>query len=296
MAAWTTEQIPPLTDTTVIVTGANSGLGYHTALALARAGADVVIGCRDPSRGDEAARTLRDASGGRVTPLPLDLADLASIRAFVARFTDERPRLDVLVNNAGVMALPRRETTVDGFERQFGTNHLGHFALTGLLWPALRRSPAARVVSVSSMMAFAARLDLGDLQGERRYGPLTAYNRTKLANLYFMLELGRRARGTSVRSLAAHPGAAVTNLQRHAYGASIRLIGQSAAAGALPSLYAATVPDVQSGDYYGPRWFGAWGAPHRARIPGLARDESIAARLWDLSEQLTGVRYPAGAA
>jgi NAD(P)-dependent dehydrogenase (short-subunit alcohol dehydrogenase family) len=293
MAAWTTEQIPRLADTTAIVTGANSGIGYHTALALARAGADVVIGCRDPARGDEAARALQGASGGRVEAHPLDLADLASVRAFVARFTAERPRLDLLVNNAGVMALPRRETTADGFERQFGTNHLGHFALTGLLWPALRRSPAARVVSVSSMMAFTVRLDLDDLQSERRYRPLTTYSRTKLANLYFMLELGRRARGTAVRSLAAHPGAAITNLQRHAYAASIRLIGQSAAAGALPSLYAATAPDIRSGDYYGPRWFGAWGAPHPARIPGRARDESIAARLWDLSEQLTDVRYPA---
>ncbi len=294
--AWTTEQIPTLTGTTAIVTGANSGIGYFTALALARAGADVVIGCRHFARGDTAARDLQRASGGRVTQIPLDLADLASIRGFVDRFHGERPQLDILVNNAGVMALPRRETTVDGFERQFGTNHLGHFALTGLLWPALRRSPAPRVVTVSSLMSWSARLDLEDLHGERRYRPMNAYSRTKLANLHFMLELARRAEATNVRSIAAHPGMATTNLQRHAFDRLVRIIGQSAAAGALPSLYAATAPDARAGGFYGPRWFGAYGAPTTAWIPGHARDERIAARLWDLSEQLTGVRFPAGAA
>jgi NAD(P)-dependent dehydrogenase (short-subunit alcohol dehydrogenase family) len=294
--AWTTEQIPRLTGTTAIVTGANSGIGYFTALALARAGADVVIGCRDPARGDAAARDLQSASGGRVTQLPLDLADLSSVRTFVDRFLSDHPRLDLLVNNAGVMALPRRETTVDGFERQFGTNHLGHFALTGLLWPALRRSPAARVVTVSSLMAWSARLDLDDLQSERRYRPMDAYSRTKLANLHFMLGLARRAEATDIRSIAAHPGMAATNLQRHAFDRLVRIIGQSAAAGALPSLYAATAPDARAGGFYGPRWFGAFGAPTTAWIPGHARDERIAARLWDQSEQLTGVRFPAGAA
>jgi len=298
---WTTEQIPPLTDKAAIVTGANSGIGYHTALALARAGADVVLGCRDPARGDAAARDLQSASGGRVTQIPLDLADLSSVRTFVDRFLASRPQLDLLVNNAGVMALPRRETTATaggrgGFERQFGTNHLGHFALTGLLWPALCRSPAARVVTVSSLMAWTARLDLDDLQSERRYRPMEAYSRTKLANLHFMLELVRRAEGTRVRSVAAHPGMATTNLQRHAFDRLAKFIGQSAASGALPSLYAATSPDVRAGGFYGPRWFGAYGAPTTAWIPGHARDERIAARLWDLSEQLTGVRFPAGAA
>ena len=292
---WTPAQIEPLAGTTAIVTGANSGIGYHTALALARAGADVVIGCRDPARGEAAARSLQTSSGGRVTALSLDLADLASVRSFTARFLAERPRLDLLVNNAGVMALPRRETTADGFERQFGTNHLGHFALTGLLWPALLASPAARVVSVSSLMAWTARLDLGDLQSERRYRPMTAYSRTKTANLHFMLGLVRRAAGTAVRSLAAHPGAASTNLQRHAFDRSVKIIGQSAASGALPSLYAATAPDARAGGFYGPRWFGAWGAPTTATIPGHARDEQVAARLWDISEQLTGVHFPARA-
>lgn len=290
MPGWTPEQIPPLTDKTAIVTGANSGIGYHTALGLARAGADVVLACRDPARGDAAARELQSASAGRITAMPLDLADLASIRQFATRLGRERPRLDILVNNAGVMAIPTRETTTDGFERQFGTNHLGHFALTGLLLPALKNSPAPRVVTVSSMMAWTARLDPDDLQSERRYRPLHVYSRTKTANLLFMLELGRRA--SDLCSVAAHPGAATTNLQRHAYDRSIKLIGQTAAAGAQPSLYAATAPGLRSGDYVGPRWFGAWGAPSPARIPGHARDERLAARLWDLSEQLTCVRYP----
>lgn len=296
MTGWTLEQIPRIADHTAIVTGANSGIGYHTALALARAGADVILGCRDPARGEEAARTLRAATSGRVTPMQLDLADLASVRSFAARVLAERPRLDLLINNAGVMGLQTRERTVDGFERQFGTNHLGPFALTGLLWPALRASPAARVIAVSSLMAWTTRLDLDDLHGERRYHPLVAYSRTKLANLLFMLELGRRNRDRNIVSLAAHPGAAITNLQRHAYGTSIKFIGQSAAAGALSSACAATIPNARSGDYYGPRWFGAWGAPHAARLPGAAHDPRTAARLWDLSQQATGVHFPAPAA
>ncbi len=291
MSGWQTQDIPRQDGKTAVITGANSGIGYYTALELARAGARVVIGCRDAARGEAALKALREGSGGQVELVALDLASQASVRAFAAEVQAAHPRVDLLINNAGVMAMPRREVTVDGFERQFGTNVLGHFALTGLLWPALAASPAARVVTVSSMMAWVARIDLDDLQSERRYSPMGTYSRTKLADLIFTLELQRRAAGTSVISVASHPGGSTTNLQRHSFDGLMKLVGQSAADGALPSLYAATAADVRGGEYFGPRgWFGARGAPGRARVPRRARDERIAAGLWDRLEQLTGVR------
>ncbi len=297
MSSWTAADIPRQSGKLAVITGANSGIGYYTALELARAGATVVIGCRDAARGEAAAQQLRGESGGAVSLIPLDLASLASVREFAARVRALHPQVDLLVNNAGIMALPRRELTVDGFERQFGTNVLGHFALTGLLWPALQASPAARVVTVSSLMAWSAWLDLGDLQSERRYSPMNTYSRSKLADLVFMLELQRRAAGSSVRSVGAHPGGSSTNLQRHAFSGMMGVFGQSAAAGALPSLYAATAPDVQGGDFYGPRsWFGMRGAPGPARVPRRARDPQIAAGLWAACEQLTGVRFELAAA
>lgn len=292
MSGWQTQDIPRQGGKTAVVTGANSGIGYYTALELARAGADVVIGCRDPARGEEAVRTLREQSGGQVSLVPLDLASLASVRDFAEQVRASHPRIDLLINNAGVMAVPRRETTVDGFERQFGTNVLGHFALTGLLWPALQQSPAARVVTLSSLMAWAARLDLEDLQSERRYSPMGTYSRSKLADLMFTLELQRRVGDGHIISVGAHPGASSTNLQRHSFDGMMKFVGQSAADGALPSLYAATAADVRGGDYYGPRgWFGMRGAPGRARVPRWARDERIAAGLWQRAEELTGVRF-----
>lgn len=293
MGGWSTQDIPRQDGKVAVVTGANSGIGYFTALELARAGAEVVIGCRDAQRGEEAAASLRRQSGeGKVRLVPLDLASLASVKSFAEQVRAEHPRVDVLVNNAGVMAVPKRETTVDGFERQFGTNHLGHFALTGRLLPSLKASPAARVVTVSSTMAWVARLDLDDLQSERRYSPMGTYSNTKLANQLFMFELQRRARGTSILSVGAHPGASVSNLQRYSYAGVVRLFGQSSADGALPSLHAATASDVQSGAYFGPaRWFGTRGAPVAARSPKRARDELTAARLWARSEELTGVRF-----
>lgn len=298
MSGWGTRDIPRLDGKTAVVTGANSGIGYYTALELARAGAAVVIGCRDAGRGEEALRNLRQQSGGQVSLLPLDLSSLASVRSFAADVLEAHPRVDLLINNAGIMALPRRETTIDGFERQFGTNHLGHFALTGLLWPALRASAAARVVTVSSGVAWGARLDIDDLQSERRYTPMGAYGQSKLANLMFMLELHRRAGGPQLRadspqlrSVAAHPGGAATNLQKHAFTRSIKWFGQPAEDGALPSLRAATAADVKGGEYYGPRFFAMRGAPTRAWIPPQARDQQKAGRLWQRSEELTGVRF-----
>jgi NAD(P)-dependent dehydrogenase (short-subunit alcohol dehydrogenase family) len=292
MRGWNTGDIPRQDGRTAVVTGANSGIGFPTALALARAGATVVIGCRDAQRGAEAAQRLRAESGGQVTLVPLDLASLASVRGFAEQVRAAHPRLDLLVNNAGIMALPRRESTTDGFELQFGTNHLGHFALTGLLWPALRASPDARVVTVSSMMAWVGRFDPDDPQRERRYRPMAVYSNTKLANLLFMLELQRRFGGAALRSVASHPGVTPTNLQKHAHAGTVRLLGQPVADGALPSLYAATAEDVRGGEFFGPQgWFGTRGAPGRARLPGRARDERAAERLWALSEELTGVRF-----
>jgi NAD(P)-dependent dehydrogenase (short-subunit alcohol dehydrogenase family) len=292
MSDWQTTDIPSQAGKLAVVTGANSGIGYYTALELARAGAEVILGCRDAAKGEQAARALQEASGGRVTLRPLDLASLASVRSFAADLLAEHPRLDLLINNAGVMALPRRELTVDGHERQFATNVLGHFALTSLLWPGLAAAPAARVVTLSSLMAWTARLDLTDLQSERSYRPMHVYSRTKLADLMFALELHHRAADGPVISVAAHPGGSTTNLQRHSFDWLIRRIGQSAAAGALPSLYAATAPGVRGGEYFGPRrCFGMYGPPERARVPRWARDERVAADLWVRCEQLTGAHF-----
>jgi NAD(P)-dependent dehydrogenase (short-subunit alcohol dehydrogenase family) len=299
---WTAADIPALGGRTAIVTGANSGLGFEVALELARHGAEVTMLVRDATRGAAALERLRaQVPDAHATLALADLADLASVRTFTAGWlADDRPA-DVLVNNAGVMALPR-SLTVDGFERQFGTNHLGHFALTSLLLPALRQRPGARVVTVSSGVAQAGRIDLDDLQGERRYWRWGAYAQSKLANLLFAFELDRRAADTTLVSVAAHPGFAATNLQAasprqqgHRWRADAvtfgaRLFGQSAAAGAWPLLYAATAPDVHGGDYYGPG--GPWslrGHPTLVPPPRRAVDAELAAALWAVSERLTGV-------
>ena len=305
MPTWTTAAIPPLDGRVVIVTGANSGLGFETARALARAGARVVLACRDPDRGAAAVHRLREEAGADVELAPLDLADLASVRTFAAGFSAGHDRLDVLVNNAGVMAIPRRETA-DGFEMQLGTNHLGHFALTGHLLDRLLATPGARVVTVSSMAARGARIRFDDLQGVRHYGRWSGYGRAKLANQLFALELDRRVagRGADLVSVAAHPGYAATNLQMvgpQMTGSDLMervtrlgntLLAQSAADGALPSLYAATAPDVRGGQFFGPdRLFGMRGSPKRIPFLKAATDTGTARRLWEVSEELTGVRY-----
>jgi NAD(P)-dependent dehydrogenase (short-subunit alcohol dehydrogenase family) len=292
MSPWSTESIPKQDGRTALVTGANSGLGLQTSIALARAGGRVLMACRDPQRGTEAlARVRSEAPGADVRLLALDLASLASVRTAAAALDTD---LDLLVCNAGVMA-PPRQTTADGFELQLGTNHLGHFALTGLLLPRL--AAGARVVVVSSDAAKIGKIRFDDLMGEKRYRRWLAYGQSKLANLLFLRELSRRA-GSRLVVAGAHPGYAATNLQSAPgiAGAVMalgnRLIAQSDADGALPQLYAATMPDVVSGDYFGPDGLlGIKGAPHRVTPIAAAQDDAVAARLWQVSEQLTGVTY-----
>jgi len=300
MSKWTNGDIPDLSGKRVIVTGANSGIGLRTALELARHGAGVVLACRSAERGERALATIRaEVPDGDVTLGSLDLADLASVRAFASAHAGP---LDLLVNNAGVMALPYR-TTADGFEMQFGTNHLGHFALTGLLLPGLLERPGARVVTVTSLMHRFGRLGLDDLDAERRYRKWPVYCRSKLANLVFAKELDRRAPFVSV---AAHPGYASTNLQRtgpRMAGSKVSealadlattLLAQSDATGAWPSLYAATSADVEGGQCYGPRGPGqSRGAPGRVRTLGRAADPELGRRLWEVSQERTGVSYDA---
>ena len=320
---WSQSWADDLTGTTVLVTGANSGIGYQAALQLARAGARVLLTSRDPLRGDEALGQLRvTVPGADVALEQLDLADLASVRALAGRLAGSTGRLDVLVNNAGVMATPRR-TTADGFELQLGTNHLGHFALTGLLLPLLLAGvgPASargadgagvpRVVTVSSSMHRSGRIHRDDLMGERSYRPWRAYGQSKLANLLFMTELQRRAdaAGVPLVSVAAHPGYAATNLQSvgpqmsgSRLGARMmdlgnRLFAQSAEQGAWPTVRAAADPAAAGGDYYGPSGFGeSRGAPTKVGMSAAARDAGTAGWLWERSVELTGVDYLALAA
>ncbi|MDQ2924894.1 MAG: oxidoreductase [Acidobacteriota bacterium] len=301
---WTTGQIPPQTGKTALITGANSGIGYQAALVLARHGAHVLLGVRSRAKGEAAlARLQEEVPGASAEVAELNMASLASIRRFVEGFA--RP-LDVLVNNAGAMALPKRELTEDGFERQFGTNHMGHFALTGLLMPRLLQSSSPRVVTVSSLAHRNGKMDFDDLQGAKKYSPWTAYNQSKLANLLFALELDRRARsaGSRLRSIPVHPGIARTRIVVNGPGVSgpkmvvLKLltpfITQDDAAGALPTLYAATAPEARGGVYIGPDGFKAFkGSPTVERPRPQALDEAVAKRLWSVSEELTGVVYPA---
>ncbi|MFI9105946.1 oxidoreductase [Streptomyces fildesensis] len=300
---WTANDIPDQTGRTAVVTGANSGIGYCAAKELARRGALVVLACRSEERGQAAAdRLVAEVPEARAVFQRLDLGDLGSVRAFAEEFAGDR--LDLLVNNAGVMALPYTQTA-DGFETQFGVNHLGHFALTGLLLPKLLATPGARVVSVSSGMHAIANVDLGDLNSERRYRRWIAYGRSKSANLLFIHELARQLEtmGADLVAAAAHPGYAETNLQTA--GAKMegrkaaervavvgnRIIGQSAAAGALPTLYAATAPDVAPDSFIGPRFLGWRGAPNRSWRASWTKDDRAGEMLWTASEQLTGVTY-----
>ncbi len=294
---WTAADMPDLTGSRAVVTGASSGLGLVTARELARAGASVIAACRNVQKGEKA---LAGASGVEIRPL--DLADLWSVRGFADRIREEGAAVDLLINNAGVMAPPRRALTADGFELQFGTNHLGHFALTGLLLAALLDGPAPRVVTLSSNAHRTWRINFDNLQGERRYVGWLAYGQSKLANLLFCFELGRRAAaaGRSLVSVAAHPGYAATNLQFAApsrleaamMAITNRLFAQSAEMGALPTLYAATMPDLASGTFVGPDGlFEGRGYPHVVGAAGRAYDEEAARRLWEVSEELTGVRY-----
>ncbi|MER7410515.1 oxidoreductase [Streptomyces cacaoi] len=297
---WTARNMPDQSGRTAVVTGANGGLGYVTARELARRGARVVLACRSEERGAAArerlVRELPEAAE-RTQLRPLDLGDLSSVRAFAKELPDAR--VDLLINNAGVMALPYG-TTADGFETQFGVNHLGHFALTGLLLERLLAAPAPRVVTVSSGLHALANIDLRDLDSRVRYGRWTAYARAKTANLLFTHELARRARHTALIAAAAHPGYADTGLQTA--GARLegrraierfmrlgnRLAAQPARGGALPLLYAATAPEVAPDAFIGPRLL-ARGAPVSSPRAPWTRDDRAAALLWAASERLTGV-------
>ena len=299
---WTANDIPRQDGRTAIVTGANSGIGLIAARELARAGARVVLACRNATKGAEAVSGISAAMpGAKVELASLDLGSLDSIRAFGERFSSTNDRLDLLVNNAGVMAAPRSLTT-DGFELQFGTNHLGHFALTARLMPLLGPREGARVVNVSSGAHRTGRMKFDDLHGERSYGRWSAYGQSKLANLLFTFELDRwlRTSDSPVRAMAAHPGYAATNLQfavvpRHeamVMSVGNAIFAQSAEMGALPTLYAATYPDVEGGSYVGPDgMFEMRGHPQIVGTSEAARDESAAAKLWEVSEALTGVRF-----
>jgi NAD(P)-dependent dehydrogenase (short-subunit alcohol dehydrogenase family) len=304
---WDAGQIPDQQGRVIIITGANSGLGFESALALARKRARLLLACRSLERGQAArAAILAQAPEADLQVLALDLGSLESLRSFARAFLARYDRLDVLVNNAGVMGTPRRQTA-DGFELQFGVNHLGHFALTGLLLERLLATPGSRVVTVSSRMASIGRLNFDDLMHTRRYERWQAYGDSKLANLLFAEELQRRlqARQADVLSLAAHPGFAATNLQKSGPGLdggklalfSMRLampFAQSAQAGALPQLYAATAAPVAGGACYGPDGLGQlYGHPKEVQpsINQAWRDPRLAQRLWQISEELTGVRW-----
>jgi NAD(P)-dependent dehydrogenase (short-subunit alcohol dehydrogenase family) len=297
-AKWTSDDVPGQQGRLAVVTGANTGLGFETARVLAARGASVVLAVRDTEKGKRAAaRIAGTAPGADVMVQPLDLTSLDSIRAAAGELRARHPRIDLLVNNAGVM-FPPRQTTRDGFELQFGTNHLGPFALTGLLLEQMLPVPGSRVVTVSSLAhRIRARINFDDLQSERSYRRVAAYSQSKLANLMFTYELQRRLPGAGTTiAVAAHPGLAATELARYtpAIAAVLaRLISQKAAMGALPVLRAATDPGVLGGQYYGPGGFsGARGYPKLAGSSGQSHDTAIQRRLWTVSEELTGVTFP----
>ena len=307
---WIEQNIPDLTGKVAVITGANSGLGFEASRVLAGKGARVVMAVRDAEKGNRAAEEIkRVVPAASLEVLSLDLANLASVRRFAEAFPAAHSRLDMLINNAGVMAIPRR-VTADGFEMQLGTNHLGHFALTGLLLPLILKTPSSRIVTVSSGAHMFGKVNFDDLQSERSYSKFGVYGQSKLANLLFAYELQRKlqaagsgASGGTI-SVAAHPGYASTNLQavgpqmdgskvgERAMSAANRVLAQSAAMGALPEVYAATSPAVRGGDYIGPDGFmGQKGFPQKVGSNSRSYDQKDAARLWAVSEQLTGVGY-----
>lgn len=306
MPQWTISDMPDQTGKVAIVTGANSGLGYESAQALIRHGAHVVIACRNQNKAAAAYAQLEAcAPETSLDSIPLDLSDLTSVHDFATAFRDRYDRLDILLNNAGVMAPPRSETA-DGFELQFGTNHLGHFALTGRLMDTLLATPASRVVTVSSFANLLGRINFDDLQSTHGYQRYAAYMQSKLANLLFALELQRRLEraGAGPISIAAQPGLADTNLQSataeasgsrvesRIYDLMLGSLSMTAEQGARPQLYAATMPDVRGGEYYSPDFLYFRGYPTSIALPVQARSQETAERLWAVSEALTGVAFP----
>ena len=308
MNAWSVANIPSQQGKLAVVTGATGGLGYETALVLAGAGAEVLVTGRNTEKGRVAIdRINRAVPSAKVRFEMLDLASLRSVRAFAAKMVANGQPVDLLINNAGVMDLPGRRLTEDGFEMQFGTNHLSHFALTGLLLPVLHSAEAPRVVNVSSLAHRGGKIDFDDLQAERKYRSWPAYQQSKLANLLFTFELQRRSdsNGWGLMSNAAHPGYARTDLIPNGpgtgglKGAGAKLVGSfmshSAAAGALPTLFAATSSAAMPMGYYGPNGFYELKGPVApAKVLPQAKDETVARKLWEVSERLTGVRWPVG--
>jgi hypothetical protein len=303
---FTVNDIPDLSSKTILITGGNSGLGYECALALSSKGAQLTIACRDEAKAAQAIERIKAVQpNASIESMTLDLASLDSVCHFAEAYKQKNKKLDILINNAGVMALPYAKTK-DGFEMQFGTNHLGHFALTGLLLETLLASEGARVVNVSSIFHRFGKIDFQDLQWERGYKRWPAYGRSKLANLLFTYELQHRFKSAEVKAiaLASHPGYSNTNLQLAApqlRGSSLgvmlnrfanNVLAQKASAGALPSLMAATSDNVSGGDFIGPSGLGElWGAPRKTTSNRRSRDLATAKLLFDVSEQLTGVSY-----
>lgn len=304
MSRWTPREIPPQQGRLALITGANSGIGFQAARYLSRAGTSVILGCRNAAKGEAArAKILAEQPSAKVEVRVLDMADLDSIRHFATQFLSEQAPLDLLINNAGVMAIPERRTTQQGFEMQFGTNHLGHFALTGLLLPSLLIQPSSRIVTVASIAHKGGTLNFDDLNAERSYDPRKAYQQSKLANLVFGVELDRRLRAHSAGTISviAHPGVAVTNIVSNGMGTGFRariagllfpFIGQSDDRGSWPILYAATSPEAHGGGYYGPDGFAEIrGTPVEVKPKPHALDPAAGKRLWEASEAMTGVHY-----
>ena len=302
MNKWTSEQIGELKGKKIVITGSSHGIGYEAARILASKGAEVILAVRNIQKGEKAAAGMTSGNGSvQVTVMHLDLADLDSVRQFAAEYSASHDRLDVLINNAGVM-IPPYSKTKHGFELQFGTNHLGHFALTAQLLPRLAATPLSRVVTVSSIAARNATLDFDNLDGTRGYNPMKFYRQSKLANLLFAVDLQNRLESTGIStiSVACHPGISATNLLSRGSGketwkimkALMRIVAQPADKGALPTLYAATHPDLRGGEYIGPD-----GPGNHKGHPVLNNDvdrlynPDLAARLWEVSESLTGVKY-----
>ncbi|RYX81684.1 SDR family NAD(P)-dependent oxidoreductase [bacterium] len=306
MTQWTTSNIASQKGRSAIVTG-TGGLGFETALALARAGGEVIIAGRNRQKGEEAVAKVRaEVASANVRFERVDLASLTSVAEFGARLRGQRESLDLLVNNAAVMTPPKRQQTSDGFELQFGTNYLGHFALTAQLMPLLRKGSKARVVTLSSIASRNGAINFDDLQAERSYNAMQAYSQSKLACLMFAFELQRRSESErwGVDSIAAHPGISRTELLHNApgrwSGASLMrtllwFLFQPAPQGALPTLFAATSPEAKAGAYYGPDKMGEMrGFPTLAKVPPQAQDKASAERLWQVSEQLSGATFPTG--
>jgi NAD(P)-dependent dehydrogenase (short-subunit alcohol dehydrogenase family) len=293
---WTEENIPDQSGKVAIVTGSNSGIGYETARALAKSGAEVVLAVRNTEAGRTAAERIKnEIPAAQCEAMQLDLSSLASVRSFVEAFQQKHQKLDLLINNAGVMVPPYSKTK-DGFELQFGVNHLGHFALTGLLLDLILKTPNSRIVTVSSMAHRQGEITFEDLNREAEYKPMATYGQSKLANLLFTYELQRKLdrKGTGTLAVAAHPGWTATELQRHSGLINFlnRFFAQTPREGAWPTLYAATAMNVQGADYYGPDGFYEMkGHPKKVTSNNKSQDKAVADRLWNVSEELTGVQF-----